>query len=81
MANASKETSTVDTSNIEYNYKIARALFDNANIRQTIRKEIELMIQLQIDLIISYYQVSNPGEQLMKLKSVFFKIKLLNKDN
>ena len=76
MANASKETSTVDTGNIEYNYKIARALFDNANIRQTIRKEIELMIQLQIDLIISYYQVSNPGEQLMKLQNVFFKNKI-----
>ena len=63
----------MDTSKIGYNYKIAKALFDNTKNRRPIREEIKKIIQLQIDLIIARYQLSNPVEQLAELKKVFFK--------
>ena len=66
---------TMSTSNIAYNYKIAKALFDNTTNLKKIRNEIVKLIQLQIDLIIAYYQLTETTEKekLDKLTNVFFK--------
>ena len=59
---------------IEYNYNIAKALFDNSQYLNRIRAEILKLIQLQIDLILKHSElIDKPGEQLAKLKSVFFR--------
>lgn len=59
---------------IEYNYNIAKALFDNSQYLNRIRAEILKLIQLQIDLILKHSElIDNPREQLAKLKSVFFR--------
>jgi hypothetical protein len=59
---------------IEYNYNIAKALFDKRDYRKHIRAEILKLIQLQIDLILKHSDLTDkPGEQLAKLKSVFFR--------
>lgn len=63
----------IPTKSIAYNYGITRGLFDSKNMR-IIDNEIVKLINMQIDLIVNYYD--NPTAAMDKLtlvKKVFFK--------
>lgn len=65
----------MDTSSITYNYLIAKSLFDNTNNKNKIENEIVKLINLQLDLIISYHKDSifEEKQMLKKIINVFFK--------